>query len=548
MKRARAAIVLALVVGVRIAIDVATLVGDPTRYQQWEEAYNATVALWAWNGLPPEAFLALQYKSFCGGCSVVSAIGTPLLGVFGDRMLAWKGVPLLWTAATMAVGFVAIDRHAGRAAAWAFAALFALPPTGLVDLSLIAWGNHVETTLLVLAMAALTSRPGALGALASAAAWFGRTSLYGAAVWVPIALARTGRLRCLLGLAAGALLFAIPAGSGDAGLYEFDRLLPDGWSGAARRAAALLSPADLHQRAFPMLPEGQIAAGMLLAAAAIGVACVAVDRDRKRLPFVAMAATFAGVFCLGGFALLPMGPGSLPMNGRYHAPWLALLLVVTAAGAGPWLARGGARRAIGALAILLALSASAWGAVHRFSGWRPDEGVARRGATDTPRLVVFAGDRLPARILAPFHADDPDVEAAVRAAEGLARAREAVHRGETRDEVLHGLEPAVLLGAGLAFAARPISDADVAKTNRWLAALPPASAEALGTGMGANLGFALALGPNATDVSGATTAAVARLRDGVPEGKPCWLCVAAGRTAASGCGAWRPTPPPSLPA
>jgi hypothetical protein len=543
----RTTLLLALLVALRFWVDLSTLTAEPSRYQQWEDAYNATVATWLWHGLPVDAALKLQLRPFCGGCSVVSAVGAPVLGVLGDRLLAWKLVPMLWSAATMLVGFFALDRHAGRAAAWAFAGLFAVPATGFVDTSLVAWGTHPETTLLALAMALLAARPLALGALASAALWFSKTSIYGVVVWAPIALAKTGRARAMLGLAMGAALFAVPAGGADPARFEFEELLPEGWEGARRRAAALFVPVELGRRAFPNLARVDLPALALLAGAALGVVAVAVDRDRRRLPFVGMLLAYGALYVFGGFDVSTLGADAVPAALRWHAPWLALLAIVTAAGVGPWLAAPGARRAVAVAGLALPLVATLHGNVARLTDHDTGERVAGRTATDAARLILVAGERVDPERLAAATSDDPAVERAFRAAEGLARARLAMSTGVSRDQAMPGLGPDVLFGLGLGFAARQWRDEEIETTNKWLVALPPASAEALGSGMGTNLGFAMAKGPSVFDASGATRGVVRRLRAGLGKDDPCWLCVGAGRTAASGCGAWRSIVPESLP-
>ena len=45
----------------------------------------------------------MQYKTFCGGCTVDAALAAPILGLGGDHFLAWKAIPLVWTAATHAL-------------------------------------------------------------------------------------------------------------------------------------------------------------------------------------------------------------------------------------------------------------------------------------------------------------------------------------------------------------------------------------------------------------------------------------------------------------
>ena len=65
-----------------------------------------------------EAFL-LQYRDFCGGCTLDALLGMGVCSLFGRSWLAWKLVPLLFVLAVAAFGSRALHRIAGRPAAWA---------------------------------------------------------------------------------------------------------------------------------------------------------------------------------------------------------------------------------------------------------------------------------------------------------------------------------------------------------------------------------------------------------------------------------------------
>ena len=81
-----------MAVAVRLTLDALALMGQPGCYWNIEESYDATVAWLLGHGALWSQLLALQYKTFCGGCTVVAVAGSPLMGVLGDHVLAWKAL------------------------------------------------------------------------------------------------------------------------------------------------------------------------------------------------------------------------------------------------------------------------------------------------------------------------------------------------------------------------------------------------------------------------------------------------------------------------
>jgi len=315
----------------RAAWSIETLLANPYRFRNHEEAYNATVGWLVWHGGLWGDLLRLQYRTFCGGCTVVSVAAAPLLGILGDRFFVWKGLAIAWGMVTVGVAFVAGARLWGRPAGIALALLLALPPRGLSESALMLWGNHQETALFLMVCLALLPRGGlALGVMLGASLWFCRTSGYFVAVLLPLALLRPGRRRLLAGLAVGLTPLLLEAGAGASGQVSMrptDHLLPEGLSGAWRRLTLLLSPTALAPRLL-LSRDAAVAAGLVLCNAAVSVVVLA--RQRRWLPLL-LAASFVAAFVLSGFNV-PLPGRVLPVvNMRYHTPWMLLLLLLPAA-------------------------------------------------------------------------------------------------------------------------------------------------------------------------------------------------------------------------
>ena len=168
---ARSRLLLAALVLIRLAGDAVRLLQDPDRFVDGEERYSATVGWYLHAAGLWDQVLALQYKTFCGGCTVHALTASAL----GDSWLAWKALAGVWTAAILLVGFWAMDRREGRTAAWCFAVLFAFPPPGMSALSLMLWGNHGESGLFV--VAALAGGP-LQGLALGLGLWFARITAY----------------------------------------------------------------------------------------------------------------------------------------------------------------------------------------------------------------------------------------------------------------------------------------------------------------------------------------------------------------------------------
>ncbi len=80
--------VLAALLALEVALTLVDLVLGPGTRLAPEEAWNLRAGLQLACG-HGDALWALQYRSFCGGCSAEAVLAAPLFGVFGDAL--WSG-------------------------------------------------------------------------------------------------------------------------------------------------------------------------------------------------------------------------------------------------------------------------------------------------------------------------------------------------------------------------------------------------------------------------------------------------------------------------
>ncbi len=513
-------VLLACLVFSRALLGFLRLGAVPHRFWNFEEAYNASVA-WALAHAPlGDQLLALQYRSFCGGCSVVAALGAPLLAT-GDRFWVWKLLPLLWTAATQAIGFYALDRLAGRAAAWIYAALFALPMLGALDLSLMAWGNHQETALFaVCALALLARERGAwAGLVLGVAVWFDRTAAYEAIVLLPAALWRLPgqRVRVLLGFALGCSLFLLPAAGGDAGWYRMDDPLGGSLESVAKRAATLFAPTPLAARLW--FPLSGMAPGAWILLFAVAVAARWAWNVPRVRPVLGLGVAYAAAYCATQFPIFIVA-ARLPINNiRYHAPWAFVLTLGVAAGLGTAWDAGRRRTVLGLCVLLLSTNAVALTRVT----WSEDPQLWTLPATDVPRFVNTAVTRLPASVLART-ASNPAAEAMLARMQGMAAGRAVRSEGASFPDAMRALSARVGALEGLGETLIDPCD-DLASVSERLLHAPEPYRSSLGRGMALTLGFC-------PTTRGDTAARLQALREAAPG---CVLCSAAGATAARAC-------------
>lgn len=514
---------LAALVGIRLLLEALRLAQDPRRFWNFEESYNATVA-WALShaGLGA-AVLDLQYRSFCGGCTAVAALGAPLLAI-QDAFWLWKGLALAWLAATMVLGFSALDALVGRAGAWAWAALMALPALGPADLSLMLWGNHQEIALFgVLALWLLARERGAAtGLVLGLALWFCRTAATEVVVLLPLALwrLRGQRWRVIAGFAIGLLPLLPRAAVGEAGFYRMQDALGQAPGEALRRLGTLLGPEPLAERMFHPLRGMGWAAGLWLGAA--GLAALVTARTRRGLVFVAFPLAYAAAYALTRFPLFNVLP-RMPLNNiRYLSPWAFGLTLAIAAGAGA--AWSGGRRALALVLVGAPLLADGVGWARALR-WPRDSELLEIPATYEPYFSEVAAPRLSLDVLT-REVDDPRARRLLRRMAGLKLGGE-VRAGErdageaiARSQAI-SLDALTGLGLGMT---EPCGDADEVRAR--LVGLSEEEATALAHGAAAALGSCGQHLP--------LESALSRLR-----GEGCPLCEAAGAALLDACGASR---------
>ncbi len=558
-------IALATLVVLRAGLDTSRYLANPLRYWNWEDNYNAAVGWYALHAGLWDQLLALQYKQFCGGCTVESVLVAPMFLLGGDHIVIWKALALLWTAATLVAGFLALRLWAGREAGWAFALLFALPPLGMSDLSLMLWGNHNESMLFVfVALWALArGRVATAGLSMGVGLWFCRTTLFAPLILVPWAMwgeRATSRVRLLVGLAAGAALLLLPAAGGDVGTYNLGitaNLLPDGLAAAWTRATPLWQPEQAAMRLFVTLNHDTVATTAWLGSALLALTVTFLDRRRGPSRFVlpAFALVFALLYASSGFPIPRMSPQGALMNMRYYAPWMQLLTALTACSAlgiaegASERSRTGLRGWVGRAAVLgmFLANASGWAAaLPALKVTRADlDDLWATRAVNHDGFVGSALLRLSDDRLARASSTDPRTDAALKRMRGY---RAAAYAGRSLPtDVIEAAAFAQALTDPVGGWQHPAFGAAL------LDRLPVPVATAIGRGRACNLLYGVSSGaapvpgmqpgpPAATPVA----RAIARGRDlldvlntssadRAPDNAPCYTCAAIGPAVADLC-------------
>jgi hypothetical protein len=466
---------LAAALAARGLLGAGRFVGSPERFANREEAHNATAAwLFAQGHLLGDLAL-VQYRSFCGGCSIVALSGAPFM-LGGDELWRWKLLALAWTAAMQAVGFFVLRALVAPAAAWAWMLLWMVPPIGALDLSLMLWGNHQESGLFVLLalLAHAHRRPLALGLALGFGVYFARTSAYSALVLLPLGLAgglRSG-LTTLVGFAAGAAPVFLPAGGGDAGWYRFAGALLPSADRLGERAENLFLPGLLGARAWLPLRHATALGGLWLAGAVVSAALLTRWRVARVIVALCLAWTFA--YCFTSFPIFLVNSRAPVNNIRYHAPWLLLLALLLSAGLGAAWARGW-RRSAGALAAVLTLvnlAALLPQLQPPRPGWSELDGADPAGFVTTVAARFHDAERLDA-----LAASDAPADRLVARLRGITVAR----RGGVLPE-----GEAAQSGYGEALLAPCATDSTIFAN---LAGVPDRERHAVGRGMGLTLSF-----------------------------------------------------------
>ena len=563
--RLRGTLALLALVLLRVGLDTSRLLSNPGRYWNWEEAYNAAEGWYLWHAGLWDRLLPLQYKAFCGGCTVVAGLAAPILGLGGDHWVLWKGLALAWTAATLLAGFWALRRLAGPTAAWTWAVLDAIPPLGASDGGLMLWGNHQESALFVLLALGFTTRgPAFLGGLSlGVGLWFCRTTAYAFPPLLVLLWAARGRWRdraaWALGLAAGAALITRPAALGDWGSYRMEpgaNVFPEGLHAGWTRLQLLVLPDPLATRMYCTVPDMDVMAGLIVIAA--GFAAVVPLRDAGarlgRFVVVAMLVSFAALYASAGFPIPEMRTNGPIVNLRFHLPWFFLLTLTLAVGAGAALRDPGWRRWAAGLALATALGANlgAWArTLPRLSLPVDPWGIP---AVSHSRFAWMASWRLDDERLARARSDDVTTIAWLRRMSGYraaARVRDGSRSWESEVANLSNLSPPLPALEGLAQALTDPTGgwAMLRDENQTLLAHPPDLARALGRGMANNLAFGVTGGapplpgtrPPAGDprevesIRARAEDLVVLARAGLPDDAPCPTCAAVGAAILDGC-------------
>lgn len=356
---------LAVLLGVAYAI---TLSAPAVADLHPEEANNSLLA-WTMQYRPPRWGFDLQYMSFCAGCTATGWLGSVTASVFGDGLVAWKLVPALFASA-FAAAVLSLSPDGRRAAVPALVLVMA--PQLYTELSVIAWGNHIESmSTAFLGFALIQRGRGRLtdalgGAALGVSLWLALTSLPLVVAAVAMSLPDPRRL-ALIG--PGLALFVVFWGLQHhiAGQHPFALLdYAQAWTTPTTVGAGLAQLADpaLVGATFgPRLHDQPLG---LLAAATLPVAMWLGRRDPAVRALSLAAALWCVAFVLSPFRLSYGAPDS-PLRGydlRYAVPLVMIATALlgrtaclappraSAALLAPWLLSGAVGRA------------DTWAAVH----------------------------------------------------------------------------------------------------------------------------------------------------------------------------------------
>jgi len=373
-----------------------------------EELYNAGHARLLQLGHLQAAQL-LQYRSYCGGCTINALAGAGVFTVLGPSLWAWKLVPALYSAVAVLVGSGALQRRIGPLAAVVFAGLFILPPPTWQYLSLVGWGNHMEAGCIsVLAVVLLTrllespstARAMALGSVVGLGMWIGFSSGFVAlAVAASLVLHRAWRWLGIVVLTAlpAVAIWGLQAATTDLSIldtiYYPGERLPDP-TRIPEKLWSLLAPRQLVALFGHRAPYLGWMAGWAWALVA-GWAWLRAGRSGQLARTVAgTAGCFVLVYALVRFTVwAPPAPEIAPPGSmRYAAPLFPLLFLLIAAAVGGAWKTGRRRFTVLALIPLLGVGLGArWAA---FSAPFPSTAATRTLAPDFPYFRNQASYRL----------------------------------------------------------------------------------------------------------------------------------------------------------
>ncbi len=391
-----------------------------------EELYNAAHGE-AVHALGAAALMPLQYRPFCGGCTLDAGLYATLLAGLPPSLHTWKLVPMGLGALALGSLAAALWLRQGRAAGLAILLLAIATPPSWARLGLVAWGNHYEASALVLMALAAAVWADArnrhwivVGLLLGAGCWVGLSAAFAAvAVVAFLALERRGRAATwllpglALGLAPALLRWGLTGESPISTIYEAGESVP-ALSRIPAKAATLLPPRQLagligvrHALLGPV-------AGITTAASTVTAAALSLRRSGlRRLPAI-LAATWLAVYLVVRFQISVAPPGVVPTAGdvRYAAPVVIVsaVLVATVAATSwtegrrlpaialalPWLLSGLGLRAQALTAPFPVAAAEEMRAAdfeyfREQASWAMPAGLRRAAAgSSDPRLVAVA--------------------------------------------------------------------------------------------------------------------------------------------------------------
>ncbi|MDP8257676.1 MAG: glycosyltransferase family 39 protein [Candidatus Alcyoniella australis] len=168
---------LALLVSVHLAIRALILFfGDVNWWAPLtDETPTGNIASALAGGSLVMPWQAYQFKPFAGGTVLEGLMAWPFFAQWGDRLICLRAAPIIFSLLTMILWVLFLDRYFSRRAAVFSGLLFAAPPPLYGLLSVTAWGNHTESSLLtIVALWGLIAmlgysrpkQPGALSGLA----------------------------------------------------------------------------------------------------------------------------------------------------------------------------------------------------------------------------------------------------------------------------------------------------------------------------------------------------------------------------------------------
>ncbi len=390
--RLRARVETAAFVAAFLVVQVLSLLEPGFVERDPEELFSAGQAWLALHG-DLRWLLHMQYRPFCGGCTVHAITAMGLFSALPATWMVWKIVALGWGTAGLLIGRRLLRAHVGPAAATAFGLLWLVPPRAFANLSLVAWGNHFEAGILAIAAAALALGPGgwwrrlALGALLGFGVYVSFSAGFAAVVclvWVGVRERGRGAAAVLagvpLGLAGWGVQWAVAGQHPFHTIYEARESVPD-----PRRL-----PAELWTLLAPRQLAGLFGAGGDAVGVALGVGVAAVlagvgwagwrQGGAARL-CAGLCAGFLLVYGITGFSVKVAEQGVMYPGGlRYAAPLFPPAFLLLAAVAGRWW--GGGRRALAVAVLALPLASGALGRARVLAGDGPDVARLRHDAVD----------------------------------------------------------------------------------------------------------------------------------------------------------------------